>query len=296
MKTKNISVIFIFTALFLGFSSIHLASATANDTSMMNDISASSSVNTNVCSTGVLDSQGLCSQPTMNSQSTNSQGGILASSTPMQSEPNTYWCKPGTTDSNLCGTNSTTMNSQSTNSQGGILPSSTSMSNNNPTGMSTNSNGAIGLNSQYGMNMLNSNSFGGTISPNMIGTNPNSICATGTAMQAQGTCVNSQGSYYSSANCNFGIDPTTNQCNRTMSSMPNMFSQGGVLSQGVNNLQGSNSQSMNSNINPNMSLGSNSGDVGSTGQSSTAQGLNSQTNNSPGTISSPNYSSQMMTH
>jgi len=247
----------------------------------------------------------------MNSQVTNSQGGTLSSGISMQSEPNTYWCKPGTTDSNLCGTNSTTLNSQVTNSQGGILPSSVTMQSNGSgmsrgnnggnylsgqNGFNANSNGAIGLNSQYGMNtngmMLNSNSFGGTISPNVIGlaTNPNSVCATGTVMQAQGSCVNSQGSYYSSANCNFGIDPATNQCSRTMNSTPSMFSQGGVLSQSGNSLQGSNSQSMSSNINPNMSLGSNSGNVGSIGQSSTSQGLNSQTNNSQGIINSPNYS------
>lgn len=223
-----IPVLFLFTAAFLGFSTVHLASAD-NGTSI-NGISSANPGN--FCSTGVMNAQGLCSQPALDSQGAiNSQPGILVQAMPsaQASNPNTYWCKPGTSDSNLCGMTAGTLNPPSGNpqtvtSQAGIL----SQGINTTASANTNQNTAInqGVNSAF---------YGTMISPNSLGffTNPNAVCATGTTIESQGLCVNSQGlqGYYSSANCNFGVDPATNQCMRT-SPIQTAFPQAGVLAQG----------------------------------------------------------------
>lgn len=113
--------------------------------------------------------------------------------------------------------------------------------------MNSSLGGIIPGNTQSGSQGINSNPVGGLISPSLQG-------------------------YYSSSNCNYGVDPTTNLCNR-VSPAPS-FSQGGILSQNGINSQGTN-------------LGSNSGVYLSPGPSS--PGIIPQTSNSPGIItSSPN--------
>jgi hypothetical protein len=264
VKAKNISIL-LFTALFLGFSALHLASAN-NDTNL---------ATTNICSTGVLDAHGLCSQPTVETQassSVNSQAGILATTT-TSTPANTYWCKPGTTDSNLCG-----VTGNSVNSQAGILSQGVNSTMASPMVNQTN----------LQSNAVNSNFFPGMISPNSLGyyTNPNSVCATGATMQSQGLCVSSQGlqGYYSPANCNFGIDPVTHQCMRTASlTVP----QAGILAQNTQfNSQGVNQMNPIVNGNPGLNTG-----VTLTPGTSTS-GLNTQT--SPGMMST--YSPQIMQH
>ena len=286
MKRNYLFGILIFS--ILGIVSINQVFAiNGTDMGMTNSSMVSPNNNPNVfCSTGVMNAQGLCSQPTMGSQNVISQGGTIPN-TSAQSSPNTYWCRPGTTDSNLCWMKTQGSNS-SINSQGGILSQSNLMSNGNSQGNLAMSNGnSQGMSNQFNtLQGINSN-LGGTISPNsLLGlfTNANAVCSPGMMMESQGLCVNSQGvrSYYSAANCNFGIDPATNQCLRTMNSAPSMFSQGGILSQSVQNAPMMNTQNMSAN---------NISGMNSTGQSMNSQMMNSQNMASPGMMSSQGMNS-----
>jgi len=268
MKISYFFGIGIFSILFVGLATVNIASAnngTDNMGSLMNN-SVPVTSNVNPCSTGVLDSQGLCSQPTLNSQNNViTQGGTIPSASSQKGNPNTYWCKPGTSDSNLCWMNSQS-NSQVVNSQAGVLSN-----------MNSSSTGSQMMSTQSSTQGINYNA-GGIISLNsLVGlfTDPNAVCATGMMMESQGLCVNSQGiqSYYSPANCNFGIDPATNQCSRTMNPMPNMFSQGGMLSTGLQN-----TNTINQNMSSNNILGMNS----TMGVNSQQMNSNTQTMNSTG--------------
>ncbi len=82
-------------------------------------------------------------------------------------------------------------------------------------------------------------------SPNYAQINPgtNIYCSNG-VLNSQGYCVDSQGgvigssNYYSSSNCTFGVDPQTNQCNKTMPSLQSNAYSIAHCSTGLINSQG----------------------------------------------------------